>query len=184
MNEHDDLAGFWAAAWGHLTRGVADRRAPARHPTLATVSLEGWPEARSVVLRAASWSEAMLEVHSDTDTAKMRALRTSPRAALHVWVPEARLQIRVAAEVEILTGDQTTERWTRVPVASRISYGTEPVPGTPIAHASDYATPGAQDRFAVLCCHIRGMDLLELGTPHRRARFTREDGWKGVWVAP
>jgi pyridoxamine 5'-phosphate oxidase len=184
MNERNDLAGFLDAAWGHLTRGVADRHAPARHPTLATVSPDGWPEARTVVLRAAHRAEATLELHTDTDTAKIRALRASPRAALHVWVPRARLQIRVSADVEILTGAPTVARWANVPVSARVSYGTEPAPGTAITHARDYATPGSQDRFAVLCCHVRAMDLLELGSPHRRAHFMRDDQWQGTWVAP
>jgi pyridoxamine 5'-phosphate oxidase len=36
-----------------LIRGVRDRHAPTRHPTLATVTPDGRPQARTVVLRAA-----------------------------------------------------------------------------------------------------------------------------------
>ena len=54
MSDADDLGNFLGLAWRHLTRGVADARAPARTPVLATVSSEGLPEARMVVLRAAS----------------------------------------------------------------------------------------------------------------------------------
>ena len=38
-------------AWHRLIRGVHDRHAPARHPTLATVSPDGMPQARTAVLR-------------------------------------------------------------------------------------------------------------------------------------
>lgn len=45
-------------------RGVDDRHAPARHPTLATVNSEGKPQARTVVLRAADQRSATLDIHT------------------------------------------------------------------------------------------------------------------------
>ncbi len=181
MSDPGDLL---AQAWQHLARGVADRRAPARHPVLATVSPDGLPEARMVVLRAASESAGTLEIHSDSETPKVAALRARPVAALHVWVPKARLQIRMSAEVEILTGAQVMAQWEKVPCAARVSYGTEPAPGKPIAQAHDYAQPGDPARFAVLHCILSRMDLLQLDTPHRRAVYCRQDLWQGTWVAP
>ena len=173
-----------AQAWQHLARGVADRRAPARHPVFATVSPDGLPEARMVVLRAASESAGTLEIHSDSETAKVAVLRAQPLAALHVWVPRAQLQIRMSAEVEILTGAQVMAQWEKVPCAARVSYGTEPPPGKPIPQAQAYEQPGDPARFAVLRCILSRMDLLQIGTPHRRAVYCRQDHWQGTWVAP
>ena len=50
--------------WQRLGRGVADRKAPARHPVLATVGKNGG-EARMVVLRGADRATGCLEVHTD-----------------------------------------------------------------------------------------------------------------------
>jgi len=184
MSEPGDLGAFLAGAWQHLMRGVADRRAPARTPVLASVSPGGMPEARMVVLRAAAQGAGTLEVHSDTETGKVAALQARPHAALHVWVPKARLQIRMDAQVEIRTGPQVSRAWQQVPPAARVSYGAEPAPGTPIADVADYAQNPDPARFAVLHCVLTRMDLLHLDTAHRRAVYARADGWQGTWVAP
>lgn len=184
MSDPNDLRAFWDLAWQHLARGAADGRHPARYPTFATVSPEGWPEARTVALRAASASNARLEVHTDTETAKMRAIAASTRAALHVWVPKADMQIRVQARVKVITGPDAEAAWQRVPPASRVSYGTQPAPGTPIASVYAYDKPPERARFAVLACHAEAVDLIELGAQHRRAGYSRDDGFAGVWLAP
>ncbi len=183
MSDPNDLQAFLDEGWQHLRRGVADARAPARQPTLATVSPEGAPEARTVVLRRATESTAEVEVHTDTRTAKIEALRATPLAALHIWVPRAQLQIRLSAEVTILTGAKVAEQWARVPPGSRVSYGTEPAPGTPIAHVYDYEKPIKRDRFAVLHCKLTTIDLVHLGDRHRRALYKRADNWRGTWVS-
>ncbi|MGY6410125.1 MAG: hypothetical protein ACXIUV_03735 [Alkalilacustris sp.] len=73
-----------AEAWARLVRGVHDRRAAARHPTLATVAADGAPQLRTVVLRAADRAQARLHVHTDLRSAKVGDLRAEPRAAVHV----------------------------------------------------------------------------------------------------
>lgn len=184
MSDPNDLAAFWGEAWQHLGRGVADAKSPARFPVFATVSPGGVPEARTVVLRAASRSAAILEVHTDIATAKVASLQASPVAALHVWLPRANVQIRVTADVDILTGDAVEGAWEKVPQGSRVSYGTEPAPGTVIDHVYAYDKPPKRDRFAVLRCAVREMDLVHLGGQHRRAVYVRDDDFAGQWVAP
>ena len=79
-----DLSQLYAEVWARLTRGVHDRHAPARHPTLATVTPEGRPQARTVVLRAADKAAGTLDIHTDLRSAKVGDLRVTPFAALHV----------------------------------------------------------------------------------------------------
>ena len=184
MSDPNDLGAFLDEAWQYLGRGVAESRSPARYPTFATVSPEGWPEARTVALRRAVRGENVLEVHTDIRTPKVAALRTLPRAGLHVWLPRADLQIRISADVEVLTGPETDEQWAHVPPASRVSYGTEPVPGTPIPSVYAYEKPSERSRFAVLRCHMVEMDLVHLGARHRRAIYRAATDWQGTWVAP
>ncbi len=184
MTDPNDLAAFWAQAWQHLGRGVADGKSPARYPTFATVSPDGMPEVRTVALRRADSAAQVLEVHTDIETPKVAALRQTPWASLHVWLARADLQIRATARVDILTGPQVQADWDRVPAASRVSYGTNPVPGAPIDHVFAYDKPPDRDRFAVLRCHVAKLDLVHLGARHRRAVFERDTDWAGQWVAP
>jgi pyridoxamine 5'-phosphate oxidase len=184
MSDPQDLQALLDEAWRHLTRGVADARAPARTPTFVTVAPDGTPQARTVALRAAQKSTATLEIHTDLHTAKITALRQNPIAAFHVWIPRSDLQIRLTTRVEILTGPDTQPQWERVPAASRVSYGTAPDPGRPIADAFAYDKPAVQARFAVLRCAITHIDLVHLGTPHRRAGYHAGDKFAGQWLAP
>ena len=115
-----ELGTLYDHAWHRVIRGVRDRHAPARHPTLATVSSEGLPQARTVVLRKADRTSGRLEIHTNLFSPKVVELKATPDAA----------------------------------------------------------------PFAVVHLHIRLMDLLHLGSQHRRAQFVREGGWVGHWVAP
>ena len=184
MNDRSDLGAFLDHAWQRVSRGIADRRAAARHPVLATVSPEGWPEARTVVLRAARRSEIVIEVHTDAASAKITSLRASPRAQLHIWDEKPRLQIRLFATVEILQGVAVSDHWDRVPDASRTAYGKSPVQGTPIDGPFDYTEQRDSAAFTVLRCHLDRIDLVELADPHRRAAFSKADGWIGHWLVP
>jgi len=184
MDNPIDLHAFLDEGWRHITRGVADSRSPARYPTFATVSPDGTPEARTLALRGASRSHSVLELHTDSATSKIVALQHNPKAAFHVWVPRANLQIRITVSVDVLTGPNIDPQWGRVPKGSRVSYGTRPTPGTPIPDAYAYEKPSNRDRFAVLTCHVLEIDLLHLGARHRRAVFVETDDWAGTWLAP
>ena len=70
-----NLSQLYAEVWARLTRGVHDRHAPARHPTLATAAPEGRPQARTVVLRAADKAAGTLDIHTDLRSAKVKDVR-------------------------------------------------------------------------------------------------------------
>ncbi len=184
MSDPNNLHAFLDEAWRHLQRGVADSRSPARYPAFATVAEDGTPEARKVALRGASRSQSLLEVHTDIATSKIAALQHAPKAAFLIWLPRANLQIRITTAVDIQTGPDIDESWERIPVASRVSYGTDPAPGTVISDAYAYEKPSERGRFAVLSCRMMSMDLVHLGARHRRAIYDHVDDWAGKWLAP
>ena len=184
MSDPNDLSTFLDYAWRHLTQGVADGRSPARYPTFATVAADGTPEARTVALRGAFRSLSTLEVHTDIATAKVVALKHSPKAAFLFWLPRANLQIRITTTVDIQMGSAVDRQWDRIPVASRVSYGTEPTPGTGISDAYAYEKPSERERFGVLTCNMLSIDLVQLGERHRRAGYSCENDWVGEWLSP
>ena len=184
MSDPADLRAFLDHAWQRLSRGVADRRSDARHVSFATVSPDGLPEVRTVVLRAARQSSAMVEVHTDAASAKITALATQPHAQLMIWDERTKLQIRMSARVEVLGGAAVADVWNRVPELSRRSYGKAPEPAAPIDHPHAYEVLSDPSAFRVVRCHLETIDLVELGEVHRRAVFARDTNWAGQWLVP
>ncbi|MFZ5962685.1 pyridoxamine 5'-phosphate oxidase family protein [Thalassococcus sp. BH17M4-6] len=178
-----DLTAFLDKGWDLLAQGVARRDHAARHVVLASLGADG-PEQRILVLRGADRDAGRIELHTDSASAKVTELARDPRAAVLVWVPEAQMQLRLAGRVAFLHADP--DRWGRIPQAARTVYGGAPRPGTPIDSPEAFVTGAEIDRFTVLLCHLRRIEVLELGDrPHRRAVFDQPgNGWRGRWVAP
>ncbi|WP_341368513.1 pyridoxamine 5'-phosphate oxidase family protein [Yoonia sp. BS5-3] len=177
-------SGLLDKMWTVLTQGVADAKHPARRPTFATVGGDGWPEARTLVLRSADRADAALTLHTDVNSGKMASLRSTPRAALHIWDATLDLQIRLQAEVTIETGASTRALWDQIPDHARQSYGVVPAPGTRLAQALDYVKKPGPHCFAVLHCALCTIDLVHLGAQHRRAGYSRARHWQGQWLSP
>ncbi len=178
------LQGLYARAWDTLAAGAADADHPARLITLASTSVTGWPEARTVALRRADRQTATCEVHTDLYSDKITSLRKTPRVALLLWDAGQDMQIRLQAETRIQSGESTRDLWDRIPDHGRQSYGVAPRPGAPIAHALDYEKRPNPATFAVLTCRVMSMDIVHLGRQHRRAAYSRSGDWEGQWLSP
>lgn len=176
--------GIWTQLWGTLACGIADADHPARVPTFATVSPDGWPEARTVVLRTADPQAAVITVHTDLYSDKIKSLSKTPRAGLHVWDENQQLQIRLQTAVSIGSGAQAHALWDRIPDHAQQSYGVTPAPGTVIDDALDYRKKPDPATFAVLTCRVMHVDAVHLGAVHRRACFSRARHWDGQWLSP
>jgi len=164
--------------WTALIRGKADRRHPARHPTLATIGPDG-PEMRTLVVRGVDRDAATLELHTDALSPKVAQITTDPRVALHVWVPNQRLQIRARATAEILPGDSAL--FDSLPDFAKANYAG-PIPGT--KPDSDTPDTAAEARFTRILCTLTEIDALLLSEPHQRALFTANANWSGRMIAP
>ncbi|MEJ8561796.1 pyridoxamine 5'-phosphate oxidase family protein [Yoonia sp. GPGPB17] len=180
----ETTADILTKVWDTLDRGVIDADHPARRPTLATVSPDGWPEARTVVLRSADRTGGVVTVHTDLYSDKIKSLQPVPRAALHIWDVEQNLQIRLQAEVAIARAPETRTLWDEIPDHAQQSYGVTPPPGTPIETALDYVKQPDPETFAVLHCTIIAIDALHLGADHRRVSYSRVGHWQGQWLSP
>jgi pyridoxine/pyridoxamine 5'-phosphate oxidase len=177
----DDFLDF---AWVQISRGKADKKSPARHPTFITSNTDGFPNARTLVMRQCDRENNQIEFHTDTDSSKMLSLQENTHAGIHIWLPKVNLQIQMDVDVEIKTGEITIPYWNNVPTNSRSAYGAIPSPGTVIKNPFDYEYAPDQKRFAVLICHIQTIQLLLLGDKHIRAKFKKETNWQGEWLSP
>ena len=184
MKVFQKLDDFLDFGWQQISRGKADKKSPARHPTFVTSSANGFPNARTLVMRRCDRKNNQIEFHTDTDSSKMLALKENPRAGIHIWLPKNQLQIQMDVVVEVNVGDITIPNWKNVPPNSRVAYGTIPSPGTVIGSPLDYNHTPDQKRFAVLVCDIQSIQLLLLGVKHIRAYYKKTSNWQGEWLSP
>ncbi|MCO4847028.1 MAG: pyridoxamine 5'-phosphate oxidase family protein [Yoonia sp.] len=174
-----DLDGLWSFAWDQI--GARDG---ARLWALSTTGRDGWPDARTVVLRGSDADQKTLQFHTDLYSEKVKDLQLTPSASLLCWLPTPMLQIRLRVNVRVQSGAAVSGIWENVPDPARQSYGTTPAPATPITSALDYTKPADPAAFAVLECAVDQIDLMHLGADHRRAIYSRGGDWAGQWVAP
>jgi pyridoxamine 5'-phosphate oxidase len=187
----DDLDATLDEIWGMLARGVADRKSPARTPTLASIGRAGGPALRTVVLRGCDPRNRCLLMYTDARTEKAAELAADPRAALHVYDSRWQRQIRLGGDVRLHRADDVAVRaWARMPAPARANYRMMPSPGTPVAAPSE-AAPNAADEqaennFSVLAMSVAKIDWVYLAADrHRRAAFEWDgERWRGTWLAP
>lgn len=185
MNDHfADLAGILARVKSLLDRAETDPSSSARLLPMATSDSTGQPDLRTLVLRGWDARAMTLDVHTDANSSKVTQLRANPRAVFLIWDAPTQQQFRIKTDVEIRVGAAVADHWARVPISSRKGYGVVPSPGQPITESLAYDRPADPDCFAVVRCVATEIEALQIGPPHRRARFVKSDGWAGQWLAP
>lgn len=191
---YDDLDAFRAEAWRRLAEGAETGRSPFHLPALATVDAGGRPRLRTVVLREADAGAGTLRFHCDARSDKAREITAGSAAALHVYDAGAKLQVRIEGSARLHRDDPVAEAaWAGSRAMSRVCYGTDPAPGTPIPEGGAYALPDedpeariGRENFCAVLVRAERLDLLYLDRRgHRRAVFSRDgDVWVGRWVTP
>lgn len=177
-------------AWARLAEGAAPGRSPWSFAQLATVTADGAPRVRTVVVRHADRKTRRLHVYTDARSPKVAEISHESRVALVGHDVEAGLQVRVEGVARIVTsGPAHAAAWEASKAASRALYGLPHAPGTPLA-APVAGAPGAPvdgaARFAVLEVDVDRLDALHLAAEgQRRIAFAWTDaGWAGGWIAP
>lgn len=185
--------------WKQLARATHDRHHGWRTPVLATASVNGIVNARTVVLRKARQEGAgVLEIYTDRRSPKVAELVEQSSACLVFWSAKLKWQLRVRVDVSIQTdGPYVESLWQMVKQTRAASdyLGYLP-PGEPMP---EIKSPDATDKpdiddaalsdvnepdnyFAVLTAQIKEMDWLELGHGgHRRAQFAAD---QCQWLCP
>ena len=101
MKTFQKLDDFLNFAWTQISRGKVDKKSPARHPTFVTSNSDGFPKARTLVMRRSDRKRNEIEFHTDTTSSKMFALEENARAGIHIWLPKVHLQIQMDVVVEV-----------------------------------------------------------------------------------
>lgn len=187
----DSLAAIADEAWARLARGAADRRTAFHQMQLATLTPQGWPDLRRVILRAVDPAERRIGFHTDQRSAKAADIMADGRVALHLWDPRAELQLRLWGQAAIETEGAAVEAaWARLAPHQRRVYFRAHAPGTALrdpaeADPADTPPPEGHGAFALVAVTVARFEWLHLrATGHRRARFDWQKGWTGRWLAP
>ena len=198
----DTLDAVLAQAWGLLVRGAADRHHRFHTPVLATIGLDGAPEVRTVVLRAADRAERTLRVHSDRRAPKVAEIRADDRVSLAFYDPAEKVQVRVAGRADLHVDADPVARsaWAATSRFGRRCYLASAGPGTPASmpisglpeelegrEPSWDATEAGLPNFVAIRICVTRLDWLHLAhTGHRRARFDWLAGNPpaATWCAP
>jgi len=171
--------------WDELHNATTERGHAWRTPVLATLGLEGAPQARTVVLRAADAARGELRVFTDRRSPKVAELAAQPVATLVFWSEALQWQLRASVTVTVvLEGPEVDATWARVArSASAGDYLTPTPPGHALEPSATEAglAPG-DHRLALLVMQVRCLDWLALArTGHRRARI---EGGALTWLVP
>lgn len=92
--------------------------------TLATIDRDGWPSARTVLLKG--WSSRGLVFYTNYESRKGQALEACPRAALVFWWAEHERQVRVTGEVDRVEHSESAAYFASRPRESRIGAWASP----------------------------------------------------------
>lgn len=177
-------------SWGWLVTATVDRDDPFRTPVVATVGLDGIPQARTVVLREADSAAWTLEFYTDVRSAKHDEL-VKFQAVTWLFYDAARsIQLRATSTASVHVDDSIADRaWASSGLPSRAAYVSERSPGSAI----DAPAPGVflQDEaaaehgrtnFCTVRCRVRELDILQLHPSGHRRACVRADG--AQWRAP
>ena len=169
-----------------IRRGAADHKHPFRFVVLSTVG-QG-PSSRYVVLRQVT-DDFRLLIYTDFRSEKIEQLQQNNTLQLLFYHPQKRAQVVLSGQCIIHHQNELTQSyWPRIQGSAIHSYTTQEAPGTVIEHPEegfDWETPPSDRHFAVIEIDPLEIHLLQLnGVNHLRARFEKQDDWKGTWLVP
>lgn len=177
----------WLSLWRTAFHKNKDRLVQ-----VATVSPDGLPEVRTVVLRGLADETGFPYFFSDARSAKYRALAAGSQLSLQTWWGETSEQFRLRGEVESVQredhpwGARRQELWWSQGEENRRLFLRQP-PGTPVeetpTEVDDQTKP--PEHFTLMILSLLHVDYLKLGDPQERFIWRLEDdAWHGGQVVP
>lgn len=183
-----DAAGTWANVCRWLHAGASTPTHAFRWPVVSTISADGTPEVRIVVLRRFDEPTRTLVFHTDVRSAKVAELRVNPRCGFLFHDPDDRLQLRLRTVATLHHADDFARtEFAAQSAFNRATYSAATPPGAVLSADApfDYPPkPPADDavafaNFVAVACEVQSADALELHpSGHRRAAFAWAGGLK------
>jgi len=172
-----------------LARGVVDRRSAFHTPTVCTLSPDGAPSARTVILRGFDPKARFLTLHTDRRSAKAEHLAHDARAEAHTYDGRRRVQVRLSCRSSVHRADAVAwKAWSAIRPESRSAFAVSLSPGSPIStrYPAGTGETDGYENFLLVRLNILRLERLDLlPAAHERALFVfHSDGVEATWLAP
>lgn len=174
------------ACWKELETGAREPDSGFHFLTLASVDLQGKPQARTLVLRAVDREKRTLEFHTDMRSPKWQALAVNPDVTVLGYCVKTQLRLQGMVELHAAHSAVAEAAWQRLSHRTQQTYAG-------VAPGSDIGSPSknignAEDNFGVLIIQITQLDwcLLARDNNQRALLSYRSDGalTNSKWVNP
>jgi hypothetical protein len=198
LGQSTPLQGFVDLIWQSLLAGCQSSKHPWNLGCFTTVDASGFPQTRTVVLRAADRQQYTLDFHTDIRSDKIEQLSNSPNVHWMFYLPSTKIQLRcvgVACVVE--DRDEVDAAWASTALRSRSAYvsvrppgervQTPDPPSTADREVDQEASERGVENFAIVRTSIRHMDWLYLRRDgHVRAgiEYVADTEPEAVWWVP
>lgn len=164
-----------------ISDALSARKHPWQWPVMSTVSPEGQPHSRIVVLR--EFHEETAFVFTDSRSQKIIDLRDNPSCSLLFFNPDSMLQVRAGSSAIMHHGDSVcVGNWASLNARQRREYQVIAASGKP--HSSDESEVDSSlgmAHFAVLELSLNRLDILQVTREaHIRHLFVKDSQeWTG-----
>ena len=193
-DHYDSLDAILATALDLFGHAVGDRHSPFHTPTVGTVTRDGVPSVRTVVLRRFDPDQRRLGFNTDRRSHKIDEIAFTPRVGVHVYDRDRKIQVRLAGQAAVHWTDSVADQaWAASRPFSRACYRIEPGTGSVIGDGGAFVIPEprqddhGRDQFAAVSVTFDRLEWLYLAASgHRRAEFVwNADGVLDAnWLAP
>jgi pyridoxine/pyridoxamine 5'-phosphate oxidase len=158
--------GLEETIWRLLARGALDPKHAFKLFSIATVTAEGLPDTRTVVLRDCDITAKELCFHTDIRSRKSAHIKKQPEVCLLFWHPKQSLQLRIFGKAQVHHLDEkTTEKIASLPPQQISLYGFASKPGSMMEQVADSTFDDSLvvQNFAWVRVHVHTIDALHLG---------------------
>ena len=166
-----------SAPWRQPFEAALKRNAPQLDLQVATVSPEGVPAVRTVLLRGFT-VEGHPSFFTDLRSRKANHLAQNPKIALLAWFPQTGEQFRLTGRAtmhgrhaEGSWAQLRQQGWEHLDAEERLAYVGPPPGRTLVRPMVTEAPPGPPEEFLIVTVDVTEADWLSVGPPRTRAGF-------------
>ncbi|MEM1136159.1 MAG: pyridoxamine 5'-phosphate oxidase family protein [Bacteroidota bacterium] len=174
--------------WTELVKGKVDKKHDFRYPVLGSMSQNGYPEIRTVILRDVLISERKLIFFTDYRSPKVMQLKAQPKASLLFYHYKKKLQLRISGIVTLYNKDSLAKKYlSKLPEIALKDYLSITAPGKKVNNSLNelLTYKKAFENFTVVQIETTKIDYLQLKLEgHERMILTWNNGWDGEKVTP
>ena len=183
MNSIDnELDKIQSNIWDELQSALSNRQHGWRTLTLATLSSDGLPDARTVVLREVAPEAKRLTIYTDKRSPKVFQISQHPNVSMVFWCSKLNWQLRIQAVAKTCQNpERAIHVWQTVrDTAGAQDYLSFEAPSSPMT--SNERLSEDKNQLCIIDLYIQSIDWLSLGREgHRRVKLENN---QLMWLTP